>query len=1104
MDIEEQRQNIIASVFARRSASGSDENYVAHIKIWEDAGPEGGGRKPRYILLSQASNGTGYMHKSKLNTNGTYSVGKTWRIQELRGIQVSNPTSFNITLSRTYRWDTENREQQGQFLQALVQVFRYATRGAAPLHLEGVPEPDQSDGVPSQRAGPSSSIPNAPSSSRVPFSAQSSVYDDSRRNPSPGPYQSQRAPIAGVSPPNNRERTSSTRSRDATKNRPPSIQVPPPAGLAAASRPQARRPSNAASTVSQVPSVNSQTAQSRPLPLANSVSRDSQHSRDPREASIASDYPSRSRNASPAPSGRSKVPPPRNEPSPAPSARSRAPPTRTETYPPENTVPNRRDQNVRISYFDPSNQALLDRLLTNATDSTIDIDGEEESTRATLTNVEEMIEGYEWASDEVIGRRSTRGAIDMIEARLLDELTALEKANVHSFLESDDRIGVVMKYLDEAVAELDSMDGLISSYKIHLNAVSDDIMFIQSQNRGLQVQTQNQRALLGEIQNLLRTVHVDQDALMTLTQESLEKSQSIQRLEEAAAELYKALQAGRDTDMAATMERLQDYKTHNSQFCKRMFDFLSIMFTAQSKLLLADTNGITKTAQSYPLVAQHQTIEAYLGRYAGLMLYLKEMDESIYGRLCAAYFSSMSELHQTQITALLGEYLSLVKKGQEDDQESGFGGATAPVSKAGAGMRRAGTLIRSPLEGRGKDRDKNVSGDQRASEVFDLVLDQIQTSIYRESDFITDFLQINDAGLTFADYMGLDSYFRRQAARSAGLSQTTVKLIRGAMDLIFGFLPADLKVWLDSAIAKDKLEIIGIIGTIERAIENAEQKNNPFFVNLLDKQHTRLKSMFDRHIAEQLKQIETTKLTSKKRRGVAPFIKYFSSYVNNVENQLVGAEGLEVRSLADAAYERIVKGMFESLRQMAKLEGEGEDKGQLNYHVILIENMHFFVAEMTKMELASTNVFGQSAQSIYDENVDAYIRIIFRRPFAKLIDFFDAVERLGPDSANLSTGSTYNKSALRKTLKEFNAKDMRKHIEGLYKRVEKHFTDASDKSAVDDLVLNNVWKACEAELLKFTDKITSLISKYYGDSGVALEFSKSDIESAFKKTRAGL
>lgn len=35
------------------------------------------------------------------------------------------------------------------------------------------------------------------------------------------------------------------------------------------------------------------------------------------------------------------------------------------------------------------------------------------------------------------------------------------------------------------------------------------------------------------------------------------------------------------SDMAATMERLQEYRTYNSQFCKRVFDFLSIMIVAQ-------------------------------------------------------------------------------------------------------------------------------------------------------------------------------------------------------------------------------------------------------------------------------------------------------------------------------------------------------------------------------------------------------------------------------------------------------------------------------------------------------------------------------------------
>jgi exocyst complex component 1 len=77
--------------------------------------------------------------------------------------------------------------------------------------------------------------------------------------------------------------------------------------------------------------------------------------------------------------------------------------------------------------------------------------------------------------------------------------------------------------------------------------------------------------------------------------------------------------------------------------------------------------------------------------------------------------------------------------------------------------------------------------------------------VYSEEDFIADFLQINDAALTFADYMGLENYFRRQAARGAGLSQATTKLVRGAMELIFGFLPAELKAWLDTTLAKDQL-----------------------------------------------------------------------------------------------------------------------------------------------------------------------------------------------------------------------------------------------------------------------------------------------------------
>ena len=71
------------------------------------------------------------------------------------------------------------------------------------------------------------------------------------------------------------------------------------------------------------------------------------------------------------------------------------------------------------------------------------------------------------------------------------------------------------------------------------------------------------------------------------------------------------------------------------------------------------------------------------------------------------------------------------------------------------------------------------------------------------------------------------------------------------------------------------------------------------------------------------------------------FIKHFPVYVGRVESQLIGADTLEIRLGVDGAYDRIVQSMFDSLKHMAKMNGEDEDKGQLNYHVILIGKLEF-------------------------------------------------------------------------------------------------------------------------------------------------------------------
>jgi exocyst complex component 1 len=90
-------------------------------------------------------------------------------------------------------------------------------------------------------------------------------------------------------------------------------------------------------------------------------------------------------------------------------------------------------------------------------------------------------------------------------------------------------------------------------------------------------------------------------------------------------------------------------------------------------------------------------------------------------------------------------------------------------------------------------------------QAFADILERIAPQIYHEEDWIAEFLQANDLSFTFADYMNLENYYKRQASRTVGLSPATIKLVRGGMDLVFMFLPAELKTWIDAALGKDNL-----------------------------------------------------------------------------------------------------------------------------------------------------------------------------------------------------------------------------------------------------------------------------------------------------------
>jgi len=156
-------------------------------------------------------------------------------------------------------------------------------------------------------------------------------------------------------------------------------------------------------------------------------------------------------------------------------------------------------------------------------------------------------------------------------------------------------------------------------------------------------------------------------------------------------------------------------------------------------------------------------------------------------------------------------------------------------------------------------------------------------------------------------------------------------------------------------------QVFGMMAVLERAMQDAEDRNAIFYLTILQTQLQRLQGLVERYIADQVKAIENAQLSNRKRRGVVFFIKHFpvsiagelcsfaaadaefvcehQVFVARVEAQLVDYDDLTARAVANAGYEKIVNTMLDTLQHMAKMDRSdvaGEDKGQLNHSIIMI------------------------------------------------------------------------------------------------------------------------------------------------------------------------
>ncbi|KAL4806851.1 exocyst complex component Sec3-domain-containing protein [Aspergillus unguis] len=750
------------------------------------------------------------------------------------------------------------------------------------------------------------------------------------------------------------------------------------------------------------------------------------------------------------------------------------------------------------------------------------------------------------------GRLSEEKKIEDLEADVRREIGRVEATSWLGNLEQQEgKVDQLAKLIDKTIDECEELDNLLTLYSHELNTLRDDVSYIETQSQGLQVQTANQKLLHSELQTLLKTLSISSKDLKPLKEASLSNPEGLRDTEIALATLYKAMltidpgiwhnkkrldAAGghgtvgvyADTEigqMRAIKDKKEEYRFHSSSFLQRLKQFMGVAYqVAEQKRADAAVNSSKDPMKLDGSARVYSRRELWV--YSALTLFARDVSGPEWQGLITLYEQQARQSYQAEFrdnnmawkkTArkMTGEEQELLFTHQDKEKEAE--GITTAARKLTV---RRGKTIKAAAGFRTTSGEKKY-GKLEPFEVFAGTLQETVNMISEEQNFIVRFFHLSSLSSTdFTDIVASGAPDERSlpdftVKQSPDPDRNMAQKVEQAMDELYSFWPTDMQNLLDWSIKADPLQGIGVLFALEKSISDMDDTNQDFIVHSLQKLHTRLAGLFNRFVDEQIRGIEETKVKINKRKGVISFMRVFPNFSAAVENMLAdpSQEFYDVRISVNEAYDRINRAMWESLKFIAKeapgqstavaasaSTGDPEDKEILNYHILLIENMNHYIEEVDVRNLPVLERWCNKAREDMDEHMKLYLDSVIHRPLGKLLDFIDSVEGLVATSgspADIASRPSHSRSVAKKVLAAYDAKEIRRGVEMLKKRVEKHFGDADDPGLSRSLVLK-VLRACERRYEQAYDRTQHIIQTVY-EGQLDLDWRKEDAFAMFRK-----
>ncbi|TPP59292.1 Exocyst complex component 1 [Fasciola gigantica] len=693
--------------------------------------------------------------------------------------------------------------------------------------------------------------------------------------------------------------------------------------------------------------------------------------------------------------------------------------------------------------------------------------------------------------DELDTESVQRSAAELTEI-LSTQLADVEGANIHSIMASESQVLQLMAAIDVAITHAERLEQQMDGYHQFLADVEEAMSSLQDSDQLVQVTVDNRERLMSVLNNLVSRLTLDAKSVRSLMDVDLDSPQKIIQCTEAARNLDALLNAPTmegEQHLRAVEERMGELQRLRDNFASKLAKQVNdtvLRFAMQLSFVMhthssspgdnvSERGSQISLSQAFSVPGVRSASELYkVQRNELLQLaplvgsWLQNNRRDIYTELKRTYVDKMQVFFRRQIAEILASGRQSINGLTKSTKNSG------PMSRVlEAAVESASLISIHNPEGTVLVQIASLMGD---------MLEKIRSIVIVEENFLKQFFMVP----------------MKLATTKAILPNGELGSLPECMHTLFSSTENDALGFINDCEQTQPLLVMPMLVAFSRALEaelshsgmestdKLSRENAPFMVFLLTQLTMVAKRAFNRYVERLINGFAEGRPSKRNRCGI---IRIVHTYVEFAESSIVVFSQSPRLGDLERAHGELIRSL------MTHLERVASQSVKTPREVVQLENYHRLCDIVRRLKMPALDDYQQEVKRRYNRALQEYTKNSMGRPLEKLATFFEGVQTAldaGVRPEVVQYQFAFSKQELRKVIKEYPGKEVKKGLESLCKKVDKHLSEECNLFQV-------VWRSIQNEFLDQCGRFNVLIEQCYPDSGITLEFTQTDLEHYFRE-----